>query len=143
MSAQAANEIAAMHAAYCRATGFQITLDITRERQWFEVWKRGIRVADVALLVGHLRDGIKRQERNPGCLKFRNFVGNADYLEEDLQEARARARVVRPNPARASVLQASGRPAAPEPPPARPAGAVIDGSEIARRLAQFRKEELG
>lgn len=127
-------EIQAMHAIYCRLTGFQLSLDMAREHAWFEVRRRGVGPAELGVLIGHLQRQIKAGNRNPGCLKFRNLVGNPDYLEEDLAEAKAQARRPRVDPGRASVLQATHRPAAAEPPPARPAGAVMPPEEVQRHL---------
>lgn len=121
----ARRDIELLHAAYVRATGFSLPLDMAREQMWWEVLRRGITPSDIELVVRRIRDGIRRQERNPGALKFRNFVGNADYLEEDVAEARSIARRTVVDPGRASVLQASGRPPATPPPPARRAGDVI------------------
>ena len=142
MKGEALKDIPAMHAAYCQAARIQLPLDPAREISWYEVWRRGIRASDVTLLVNHLHAEIRAQRRNPGALKFRNFVGNADYLEEDLAELRARARVPKPNPARAAVLQATGRPAAPEPPPARSAGQVLSSGRVLEEIEKF-KQELG
>ncbi len=141
MQTKAQAAIAELHAAYVRATGFDLRLDAHREMQWFEVWRRGIRACDITALVQDNRRRAKRGD-NVRSLVFRNFVGNPDYLEEDLAELRARNRVAPVNPRRAEVLQATGRPAAPEPPPARPVGDVITGDRMVAELERL-KEELG
>lgn len=140
MATEAQTDIRALHDAYCRSTGMQIPLDMAREQAWFWVWKRGIRAADIILLVAFLRRQIAAEKRNPGCLKFRNLVGNPDYLEEDLAEARAIARRPVKDQGRADVLQASGRPSAAEPPPARHAGAILPPDEVSRRLREAMAE---
>ncbi|MFO1461236.1 MAG: hypothetical protein U1G08_17770 [Verrucomicrobiota bacterium] len=122
-------EIEAMHAAYCSASGMPLAFDRAREMQWFEVYRRGIRAADITALIRWMI-WKKKNDQPVRSLVFRNFVGNPDFLEEDLAELRARQRSRRAEKAtqtdRAAVLRASGRPAAPEPPAGRPAAAVLE-----------------
>lgn len=122
-------EIAALHLAYCQGTGMALPLDAAREMQWYEVWRRGIRAQDVRELI-RLMKWKKRNDQPVRSLTFRNFVGNADYLEEDIAEMRARQRSAPREQTeksdRAAVLKASGRASAPEPPQGRPVGAVLD-----------------
>lgn len=129
-----------LHQVYCRLTGFNLPLDMAREMAWFEVHRRGITPGDIGILIAHLQREIRSDRRNPGCLKFRNLVGNPDYMEEDLQEAKARLRSPRVDPARADVLQATGRPSAADPPSARPASAVLPPEEVARRCREAMAE---
>lgn len=122
-------EIEAMHAAYCSASGMPLPFDRAREMQWFEVYRRGIRAADITALIRWMK-WKKSVDQPVRSLVFRNFVGNPDYLEEDLAELRARQRSRKAERAtetdRTAVLRASGRPAATEPPAGRPAAAVLD-----------------
>lgn len=131
MATPAQTEIAALHAAYCAASGIQLPLDAAREMQWYEVWRRGIRAADVTAVIRFMK-WKKQNDRPVRSLTFRNFVGNPDYLEEDIAELRARQRATparaQETTDRASVLRASGRPAAAPPPEARPAAAVLDAA---------------
>lgn len=111
-------DIQALHSAYCSASGFALPLDYSREQQWFDVWKRGIRAPDITALIALMRWKAKH-DQPVRSLKFRSFVGNADYLEEDVVEMRARkravpAQVVRESP-KAQVLRASGRDVAADP----------------------------
>ncbi|MCW5558173.1 MAG: hypothetical protein KIT22_10130 [Verrucomicrobiae bacterium] len=129
MTTQAQQAIREMHEAYCRESGMRLPLDAAREMQWWEPYRRGIRAADVTDLIRWMK--WKKQHDQPcRSLTFRNFVGNPDYMEEDLAELRSRRRGAQARAAhqmeRASVLRASGRPGAPEPPPGRPAAAVLD-----------------
>jgi len=136
---QAYADIRALHSAYQSATGFDIALDFQRESQWYEAWKRGIRAQDITALIGLMRWKAKH-DQPVRSLKFRTFVGNADYLEEDVQEMRARKRVVLPNAAKATVLQATGRPVAPEPPKAKSVADLLSLSDdfdaLKRMIAQ-------
>lgn len=137
---QAQHDIREMHSAYCAGTGFALALDFAREMVWFEVWRRGIRAADVRDLIAENRRRTKLGIPARSLL-FRNFAGSPDFMEEDLAELRAQKRVPRRDPARAAVLRATGRPEAPEPPQGRPVGAVLSGEEMARRLKEWRKGE--
>ena len=122
-------EIKALHAAYCEGTGMQLPLDMAREMAWWEVYRRGIRAGDVRELIRFMK---WKQKNQMPCrsLVFRNFVGNPDFMEEDLAELRARSRSAPDRQAnrseRAAVLQSSGRPAAPEPPPAKTVAQILE-----------------
>jgi hypothetical protein len=137
---QAQRDIREMHAAYVAGSGIQITLDYAREEAWFHVWRRGVRAKDITDLIADNRRKV-RLGIPARSLLFRNFVGSADFLEEDLAELRARDRVPKRDPAKVSVLRATGRPAAPEPPQGKPVGEVISGEEMARRLKEWRVGE--
>ena len=136
----ARKDIEAMHAAYVRGTGLDVRMDMAREIAWYEVWRRGIRAQDIDLVIAHMKRKAKAQ-RTVRSFTFRNFVGNADYLEEDILEAKAANRIPRPHPGRAAVLQATGRPAAPEPPPSKSVGEILSNEQILSGLAKL-KEEL-
>lgn len=127
--------IQGLHALYVQLTGFEIRLDAGRENDWFLWLKFGFSEDDLKVMVYHLRKGIQAGTRQLAALKFRNLIGQPDYFEEDLAEAKARMRVPKVDAAREGVLKASGRPgaahagtermAAPEPPAARPVSDVI------------------
>lgn len=139
MTTPAIQDIAAMHAAYVQGTGLQIPLDSARELTWYEVWRRGIRADDIRLVITHMKRRAKAQQ-SVRSFVFRRFVGDADFLEEDIAEARRDARTPRPPRDRAAVLQASGRPPAPEPPTSRPAGEILSQSTILAEMERLRKE---
>lgn len=126
-------EIKRMHEAYCRGTGFDLPLDAAREMQWYQVWHRGIRSADITDLIRLTKWKIANDQPARG-LKFRSFVGNPDFLEEDVVEMRAKRRSAPARAAaateRAEVLAASGRPPVPAPPPARTAGELLPNPEL-------------
>ena len=117
------DRIAALHAAYCQATGFVLTMDMNREQAWFEWLRRGLTPDDVRLLVRHHRDRA-RQGKPARSLTFRNFVMSVDYAEEDLAELRARNRRQEPPPNREAVLKATHRPT-PDPGDAIPMATII------------------
>lgn len=136
-----------MHEAYCQASGFVLPLDAAREMQWFEVWRRGIRASDIASLIGYMK-WKKRKERPVRSIVFRNFVGNPDYLEEDVAEMRARQRSTpmqrQERTERAAVLRTSGREPVQAPPAAKTAEQILeeqrllnaDFEEFKRKLAK-------
>ena len=105
-----------LHALYIQLTGLSIPLDMQRETMWFEWQRRGHGEQELRDVVAHLRRGIREQRRNMGSLKFRNLIGQPDYFEEDLAEARAarRAFQARPQGDKQSVLNATGRDTSPK-----------------------------
>lgn len=132
-----------LHALYCQLTELRIPLDMYRERIWFEWMRRGLDEQALRDVVAHIRRGIREQRRNPGALKFSNLIGNPDFFEEDLAEARAVAhgRKSEARGQKAEVLRATGRSTVVKDTPARSAGDVMAGDQA---FAQFRKlkEEL-
>lgn len=131
-------EIASMHEAYVRGTGLQIALDMQRELVWGSVYQRGIRTADIVLVIEHMKRKAKAQQP-VRSFTFRNLIGNVDYLEEDIAEAKAANRVNRPHANKASVLQATGRPAAPVPPPSRSAGEIVSSDKFLAGLDELKR----
>ena len=84
----ASAQVNALHAEYCSRTGFEIALNFQRERQWGEwlAWRREkpFTVDDLRRVIGHIRQGIHKGDRNDGALKFSNLIGQPDRFEEDL-----------------------------------------------------------
>lgn len=82
------DQIKQLHRLYCERTGFEIGLNFVRERQWYEwlQWRPGkpFDAQDLARVIGFIRQGIHKGERNEGALKFTNLIGNPDRFEEDL-----------------------------------------------------------
>ena len=103
--------VANLHRTYCELTGLEISLDYGREWAWAEFIRRGWTADDLKLVVFEIRKGIPEKSRKPGALKFRNLIGNPDYFEEDLAEARANLRNRRPVATnKERVLESTGRP---------------------------------
>lgn len=79
--------VKALHAAYEARTGYTITLNMMRERQWVE-WLKWADYAwtetELARVIGYLRRKIAKGDRNDGALKFGNLIGQPDHFEEDL-----------------------------------------------------------
>ena len=101
-------KIKALHAAYLAATGFDLPLTMQRLYTWEPWLAAGLTPRDVTDLVAHHKR-LAREHRPARSLVFRNLIGNVEYAQEDLASARAQRRYQPPDPARASVLQATGR----------------------------------
>ena len=86
------NEIAAIHAAYCEATGFQIRLGYDRERAWADFLRDGFTTEDLLLVIAWIKREIKAERRREASLLFRNLVVHLDRFEEDCCCAKAHAR---------------------------------------------------
>jgi len=123
-----AEQILQLHRLYVEQTGHAVSLGFDRERAWFDFLARGWTEDDLRLVIEKIKSGIRRGERRPGALKFRNLIVQLDYFDEDLAEARAAARVKRMDPARAAVLRATGRSDAP------PSGTAKAVSEVALKV---------
>lgn len=128
-----------LHALFCRLTGKDLTLDY-QKRQWWHVWLKyrecePFTEADLELVIRFLRNEIKKGERKPACLKFRNMICNPDYFEDDLQDARGWARRPVVDSGKASLLRATGRP---ETPPNDHCAPI--SQHVAGLLAKFKAE---
>jgi hypothetical protein len=64
---------------------------------------------DLALAINHCRSKIRTGVRTIACMRFERFIGNAEYFEEDLAEARALSRVPKPDYGRQEVLRTTWR----------------------------------
>jgi len=100
--------VRAFHAAYVRETGLTVSLGFDRQRTWHTLLSLQfgeppafLTVADLVMVIRHLRIGISKGERNHGCLRFRNLIEQPDYFEEELAMARKIAGLRKPQPARA------------------------------------------
>lgn len=122
------DRIEAFHRAYCLATGQEIRLEgFDRERVWYEFLAAGFTIEDVALVGRFLVRAVEKGERNPGCLRFRNLIGQPDAFEEELQLVRAAMRNFKAPPSEKEKTIRAFRPETSEPVPmtARPAKDVV------------------
>jgi hypothetical protein len=110
-------EIIRLHAAYVKGTGLELRLDHARECVWGYWMAAGFTMQDLLLVIGYIRKGISKGERNLGALRFRNMIGMIDYFEEDLAMAK-------------KALTARARPASREEAVTR----LIDGGNTVTRL---------
>ncbi len=82
--------IKVLHALYCEKTSYEVEFNFQRLRQWYEwlKWRKVPFTADDLLrVIGHIKQGIHKDERREGALKFTNLIGNPDKFEEDLSLA--------------------------------------------------------
>jgi len=109
-----ADQVREFHAVYNRETGLPISLGFDRQRSWHTLLSlqfgepaAPLEVQDLVLVIRYLKGGISRQERNPGCLRFRNLIEQPDYFEEELAMAR---KVLRPRAKPKTVAVTSAHP---------------------------------
>ena len=147
MSSPTPEIVRAFHAAYVRETGLPISLGFDRQRAWHELLKlefgdppAPLAVADLLLVIRYLKAGIARQERNPGCLRFRNLIEQPDYFEEELAMAR---KVLRPRPKSKTEAVSTAHPEGgsitrleDRQPQSEPQSA---GEEVSRFMAEYRR----
>src|SRR5688572_16502997 len=86
------HEIPKLHQLYVKLTSLRVSLDMNRERQWYEFSKmcEGLDIRPDDALVGlvrHIQKGINDGSRNPGALKFSSIIGRLDLAEEALAQA--------------------------------------------------------
>lgn len=105
-------QIKSLHSLFCELTGRPVVLDLQgyREHQWHDWLRFGFTPDDVRLVVKYLKAKVNKGERNEGCLKFNNLIGNPLGFEEDLHQARAEVRIPKANHGLNQVLRATGRP---------------------------------
>lgn len=120
-------EIQSLHLAYTTAAGLDLRLTAPFERLWFDCAKDGITPEDIRLVV---RWRMKENSANRGnwsTIPHRMLGDDEDRAVFMTQSAMARAELRQrtTDPARASVLAATGRPTVLPDPPARQAKEVI------------------
>lgn len=126
-----------IHSLYCQLTGRDLPLQMPHHFMW-NAWKaKGYTEADLRLVVAHIQGLIKAKRRYPESLRLYNLVGNLDRWAEDLVEARALARIPKPDRGKESVLKATGREVTHEK-PARTAAQVMAGDEALKALLRLR-----
>lgn len=99
----------AIHKVYCTLTDRDMPCTMSMHLAW-NAWKAyGGTEADLRLVVAHIKKLIKLDRRRPESLRFYNLISDHERWVEDLAEARACARTPRRDPARDSILSATGR----------------------------------
>ena len=143
------NSPRALHDLYCHHTGIHVPWSMSRHYLW-EVWAHQVALelegsdwpkstpAEVLVNVIERRKRITRDkiEIRRAWLNFGRITRSPEECIEQYAEEMAERRP-RPqySPNKASVLRATGRPDAPEPPAAKPAAAAIDAALQALRAA--------
>jgi len=133
--------IRSLHQAYVSETGYDIKWDASRVFAW-ELFSLRFTKEDLILVIRW----IKKQKRlgNPAReLMFRSLISGWNALssfEEDLQRAKADARIPRYAPGKADVLRATTRPDAPTPSTERKAGDVLKASDALAKFREWREQ---
>jgi hypothetical protein len=109
------------HQLYCQWTGQTLPPRFDRERLWYEFFRAGFSVEDLAQVVRYLQKEIRHTRRNVGALKLSNLL-QLDRFEEDLNISHVRL--------------------APRPPPAKPAPAPTVSPAEQERGRQRALEQL-
>ncbi len=107
-----------------------------RERSWYEFAKAKFTAEDLRLVITHLKQGIKRNQRHSGCLKFSNLIECLNYFEEEVCEAKAHLRGNRPQSNRENIIQAFR----PEIPDTRTEVSCRPAKEVVERLIEDLKK---
>ena len=87
------------HRLYCQWTGQTLSLHFDRERLWYEFFRAGFTLENLAQVVRYLQKEIRHTRRNVGALKLSNLL-QLDRFEEDLQISRVRLVSPPPPPAK-------------------------------------------
>ncbi len=110
---QSSPEIAALHAAFCEASGQELKILPAHEFWWKCAQDDGISPEDVRMWIAHMvKENLKREPRYRTQIKIRYLISTPEYrarLAEDVAEIKSRLRVKVMNPGRAEVMRATGR----------------------------------
>lgn len=136
-------DIDQLHARYCALTS-PLVLDYNKRvfwKSWLDYRKhKPFTIQDLETVIRYLKAEIKKGERKPACLLFRNLICNPDYFEEDLGLAQQAMRQ-KPATPRQRILQAAGRPERDPAMTARSAAQIMAASEALREFRAL-KERL-
>ena len=103
------DKIAALHSAWNTATGQHIPLGVCSyevECGWLNFIKAGYGEEDLITVVAYLQAEIKKGERKPASLRWRNCVGDTLRFSEEIELARgAMKRKVTETPRSRAILQ--------------------------------------
>ena len=138
------SKIAALHDAYCKATGFDLPMRMGRDRTWFDFDKAGFTKADLLLVINWIRRqiGIARSGYTISSLRFSKLL-ELDYFEERLQLARMERRSKERKPATIETRQRAGDVERLVEVPVSDAGPVTAGAVGADLLRKWRQDHSG
>lgn len=80
-----------LHTAWNRATGQNIPMGVCSyelEHGWHEFLKAGYSESDLLMVISYLQREIKKGERKPAALRWRNCVGDLLRFAEEIELAR-------------------------------------------------------
>lgn len=94
---QTHDQIQALHTAYCTLTGWSINARLY-EHEWLAFMQFGYTQDDLSLVLRTLKRDIANGKRFEGAMRFRNIISDLAKFDQELAEARARQRNLRPVP---------------------------------------------
>ncbi len=116
------------HRLYCALTGLDLKLMMRQIFAWNAFCAHGFTEDDLKLVIPHLKAKIRAKQKWPSAILFTNIIENIDNFNQELSEARSKARAPKPLQG-ADVRQATGRPTQAPTAPARSAAEVIRDTE--------------
>ncbi len=132
------DQIMATHKLYCQITNLDIPWDMRRYLHW-QPFCNEFTDNDLCAVVKFLKE--KQRTGKPArSLNFRSLIAGPEsimFFQEELAELKSRSRVVRSDPSRVSVLQATGR-SEPEPDNLKSAAQIIAANVALAQLLQVR-----
>lgn len=127
----------ALHTLYCKLTKREVRWSMSERYRW-EYWRlKGWGEEELTMVVQWITKRIAKGLRRPESLRLNNLLEPSRF-EDDLIDAQAELRKPKPS-ARARVLAATHRPAAPSP-PAKSADQVMRESVALQKLQEWKKE---
>lgn len=127
---QIAAKIPELHSCYCSLSGSPLPLTAQAAYAW-ERWACKFNIEQLRMVLGSIKEGIKKRRRRIESMRFRNLIENYDKFAEELaflkmEQNAARRPVPKVNAGLAGVLRATDRPTRPESKPARAIAEVIE-----------------
>lgn len=134
-----------LHAEYVKLTGRELDLDYNKRVFW-DSWQKYCKHEpftdkDLALVIRFLKFQIRKGERKPACLHFKNLICSPDYFQEDLLDGRQWERQAKPNIPKESALNAMNLGQKEVPDVTKSAAQVIgEHKKMAEMLAKWRQD---
>lgn len=93
------DKIRELHKLWNRITGQNIPMGVCAyelEHGWHEFLQAGFTEADMVMVVGYLQREIKKEDRKPAALRWRNCIGDVLRFAEELELARGAVKRKKP-----------------------------------------------
>lgn len=127
---QIAAKIPELHSCYCSLSGSPLPLTAQAAYAW-ERWACKFNIEQLRMVLGAIKEGIKKRRRRIESMRFRNLIENYDKFAEELaflkmEQNAARRPAPKVNAGLAQVMKATARPDGAERKPARVIGEIIE-----------------
>lgn len=129
------------HELYCSLTLRQVTFDMPALYRWEQWSARQWTIEDLHLVISYIKKKIQAGERKPESLRLHNLIDTSRF-EDDLVDARGRARGPRIDREKASVLRSTGREPDRKEKPVDSAAAAIERTKLASMLKEWKEKNL-